>query len=355
MLAIQALQLLFFWEIAYLLDRMNNSSDNLICRHTFNAQQLVDSHPAKIRNANKKIVHRIACPPNSIHQGEIVFSRWRSIELAEISPSLTDRTEIQEQKSYFKYPRSQHRDRLVEWYLNFAHSDLFCAYGERVFAQDEMQVAEHPVLASLREALLDAKIDPFTVERGEPTPILIRGIERRCEIATNIDSEQGRPLGLYGNNFAKAPAAAIELATTPIDPPTITNIIAMEAPSGGYNFYEYDIIEFILTTAVTGFTAAKIESQLEIASPIVSIHTGFWGCGAYGGNRILMALLQLLAARLAQIDKLVFHTTDDAGAKALATARSIIDRELVIAEASIPQILDKIYAKAFKWGIGDGN
>jgi hypothetical protein len=26
-------------------------------------------------------------------------------------------------------------------------------------------------------------------------------------------------------------------------------------------------------------------------------HTGFWDCGAYGGNRVLMALLQLLANR----------------------------------------------------------
>lgn len=334
---------------------MNNYSGNLIYRHTFNTQKLVKSHPAKIRNANKQIVYRIACPSDSIHHGEIVFSRWRAISLLEISPSLTHNTEIEEQKSYFEYTSLNRDNNLVEWYLNFAHSDLFCAYGERVFAQDEMQVAEHPALASLREALLTEKIEPFTVERGEPTPILIRGVERRCAIATNPDPVQERPNGLYGNNFAKATPEAIELATTPLNPPTITNIIAMEAPSGEYNFYEYDIIEFILATAVTGFVAAKIESQLEIVKPIVSIHTGFWGCGAYGGNRILMALLQLLAARLSQVDKLVFHTSDDAGSKALATARSILDRELAIDDTSIPQLLDKIYAKAFKWGVGDGN
>jgi Poly (ADP-ribose) glycohydrolase (PARG) len=333
---------------------MNNSSDNLICRHTFNTQKLVECHPAKIRNANKKIVYQIACHPDSIHSGKLVFSRWRSILLSQLSLNLTHHTEIEEQKSYFEYTSSNRDNNLVEWYLNFAHSDLFCAHGERVFAQDEMQVAEHPALASLREALLAENIAPFTVERGDPTPILIRGVERRCAIATNSDPAQGRPNGLYGNNFAKATPEAIALATTPLNPPTITNIIAMEAPSGGYNFYEYDAIEFILTTAVTGFMAAKIESQLEIAAPIVSIHTGFWGCGAYGGNRVLMALLQLLAARLAQIDKLVFHTTDATGSKALATARSILDRELVTCE-NITKILEKVYAKAFKWGISDGN
>jgi hypothetical protein len=52
----------------------------------------------------------------------------------------------------------------MEWYLNFAHYNLFCAYGGSLFAQDEMQVAEHPPLCSLREALLDSNIKPLTVE-----------------------------------------------------------------------------------------------------------------------------------------------------------------------------------------------
>ncbi|AFY91439.1 hypothetical protein [Chamaesiphon minutus] len=63
---------------------MNNLADNLSFRHTFNTQKLIESHPAKIRNANKKIVYRIACPPDSIHHGEIVFSRWRSIALQDL-------------------------------------------------------------------------------------------------------------------------------------------------------------------------------------------------------------------------------------------------------------------------------
>ncbi len=332
---------------------MNDFSAHLICRHTFNTQNLIDSHPPKLRNTNKKVVYQIACPPNSIYSGELVFSRWQTVPL--IYPSLTDRTEIEAHTGYFEYPESDRTTDRVEWYLNFAHSDLFCAYGERVFAQDEMQVAEHPVLASLREALLSLKIAPFTVENGEPTPILIRNVERRCAIDTNPDPARERPLGLYGNNFAKATTEAILLATKPLNPPTLTNIIAMEAPSGGYNFYEYHIIEYILATTFTGFSAAKIESQLQSPAPIVIIHTGFWGCGAYGGNRVLMALLQLLAARLAQIDKLIFHTTDDVGSQALATARNILDRDLAIDNASINDILEKIYAMSFKWGIGDGN
>lgn len=331
---------------------MNDFAEHLICHHTFNAQNLIESYPPKLRNANKKVVYQIACSPN-ISSGELVFSRWRTVPL--IYPSLTDRTEIEEQKGYFEYPECEVVSQRVEWHLNFAHSDLFCAYGERVFAQDEMQVAEHPALASLREALLSLKIAPFTVENGEPTPILIRNVERRCAIATNPDPGLGRPFGLYGNNFAKATTEAIILATKPLNPPTFTNIIAMEAPSGGYNFYEYELIEFILATAFTGFSAAKVESQLQFTDPIIIIHTGFWGCGAYGGNRVLMALLQLLAARLAQVDKIIFHTTDDVGAKALATARMLLERDLAIDGANVNDLLAKIYAMSFKWGVGDGN
>jgi hypothetical protein len=329
--------------------------DRLICRHVFDTQKLVDTYPPKLRNANKKIVNRIACPPNSVHSGQLIFSRWQPILLPQASIPLIFNLKIEERKCYFEYHPSDPLDRQIVWHLNFAHADLFCAYGDRLFAQDEMQVAEHPALASLREALLSLKIEPFTVKNGQPTPILIRGVERRCAIDTNPDPAKERPMGLYGNNFAKASATAIELATEQLNPPTRSNIIAIEAPSGGYNFYEYDIIEYILTTAVTGFSAAKLESQLEIAEPIVTIHTGFWGCGAYGGNRVLMALLQLLAARLAQIDKLVFHTTDDGGSQAFAEAMTILNRDLAIDRSTISEILDKIYSMSFKWGFGDGN
>src|SRR5262249_17357234 len=157
---------------------------------------------------------------------------------------------------------------------------------------------------------------------GQPTPVLVRGVERRCRIATNPDAEQGRPRGLYGNNFAEAPAEAVARATTPIDPPTYTNTLAMEAPDGGWGAYRRQEIEYILSTAYTGFSAARIESAQVREPPRVVIHTGFWGCGAYGGNRVLMALLQLLAARLAGIDRFVFHTGDAAGTAAFDEARS---------------------------------
>ncbi len=45
------------------------------------------------------------------------------------------------------------------------------------------------------------------------------------------------------------------------------------------------------------------------------IHTGFWGCGAFGGNRVLMTTLQILAAEMAGLERVVFHTGDASGSR----------------------------------------
>jgi len=126
------------------------------------------------------------------------------------------------------------------------------------------------------------------------------GVEWRCRVAINPDASLGRPNGLYGNSFSRASVEAIERATQAIVPPTITNLIAMEAPAFGNGRDTEQDIEFVLSTAFTAFTAARVESRRDRTKlPEVVVHTGFWGCGAYGGNRVLMALLQLLAAQLA--------------------------------------------------------
>lgn len=336
---------------------MDDFSNNLICRYAFEIQDLMDSYPPKLYNANKKIVHKIACPIGYSYSGQLVFSRWQAKPLPQTFSPSKNQTKFILREGYFGYERSQDNTQL-EWYLNFAHNDLFCAYGGPLFAQDEMQVAEHPALASLREALLDKGINPLTVENHSPTPILIRGVERRCSIATDPNPEQGRPYGLYGNDFALATPETIQQATQPLNPPTITNIIAMEAPSCGFGSYKLEEIKYILTTALTGFSAARIESELELPQQAkVIVHTGFWGCGAYGGNRILMALLQLLAAHLSQVNGLVFHTGNSAGTQALAAALKILKQLLRSNNLEIrtSALIKEIHEMAFQWGVSDGN
>jgi len=103
--------------------------------------------------------------------------------------------------------------------------------------QDEMQVVEHPILGSLREAILSRGLAALTMEDGSPTPVLVVGAERRCRVKTDANPDEGRPYGLYGNQFGRADEETVRKATVPIEPPTVTNLIAMVAPSGGYGPY----------------------------------------------------------------------------------------------------------------------
>ncbi|MFL5331372.1 MAG: hypothetical protein ACJ8C4_20990 [Gemmataceae bacterium] len=329
-----------------------------ICRRVFDTAKLVAEFPPRFSNPNKQAVYGIARPPQSIHSGQITFSRWAKMRLPIALEGNSGAKNYEVREDYFGYEPTPSGSSKVEWYLNFAHQDLFCAYPGPLFAQDEMQVAEHPALGSLREALEHSDIRPSTVEFGEPTPALMMGVERRCRVAIEPNAALGRPNGLYGNNFARASQEAVARATQPIRPPTITNLIAMEAPAGGRGLYSRDEIEFILSTAYTGFAAARLESRRDqTATPEVIIHTGFWGCGAYGGNRILMALLQLLAANLAGLDRLVFHTGDAGGTQAFHRANEVM-RQLMGFDAekrNLSDVVSHIESLGLQWGVSDGN
>ncbi len=329
----------------------------LICRRVFDTHKLMTEFPPRFSHRNKQVAFRVACPSGSTYSGQIVFSRWGMMSLPGTLDGDGSRTTFEAREDYFGYESQPERDSVVEWYLNFAHEDLFCAYGGPLFAQDEMQVTEHPALGALREALLQSDIEPLTVADGEPTPALIMGVERRCRVAIDRNPALGRPDGLYGNNFSWASADAIQKATQAILPPTITNVLAMEAPACGEGRYSRDEIAHILCTVFTGFTAARLESNRDKPQPPgVVVHTGFWGCGAYGGNRILMALLQLLGARLARLSRLVFHTGDAAGTQAYLQASRIMQAvESSARSQTLSGIVAQIEAIGWHWGVSDGN
>jgi hypothetical protein len=324
-------------------------------RLQFETRQLMADHPPMWRDRNKRVVFEVACPRGSTHGGKLDYSRWRAMPLPRRVDAAAAARRVVPRAGFYDYAPEAEVSGAVEWHVNFADPYLFTAYGSPLFAQDEMQVAEHPALGALREALSARRATALTVEEDRPTPIMVMGAERRCRVATDANAVEGRPRGLYGNLFARADPEAVRRATTRIEPPTITNLVAMAAPSGGYGRYSLTEIEGVICTAFTAFHAAVLESARCRGAPCpVVVHTGFWGCGAFGGHRALMAALQALAAGMAGVERLVFHTGSEA--EALREALGLIDERLASGpEGDLAAALDRIAALGFEWGVSDGN
>ncbi len=275
-------------------------------RRTWDAARLVADHPPHWTNSNKQVVFDIACPPGSAIAGRIEYSRWPELPLPErvlpLAPGV-----LSQVPGFFDYAREPELPGAFVWHLNFAAWPLFGWYAGGSAAQDELQVAEHPVLASVREALLAEGAIARTVVEDRPTPVLVRGAERRARIDTQPDAAAGRPDGLYGRSFPAATPDVVAKAATRLVPPTISNILAIAAQSHRGAPYTRDQIEWTLSAAYSGFRAAAVEARVTVGAAATIIHTGHWGGGAFRGDRVLMAVLQLAAASLAGVDQLVYY------------------------------------------------
>ena len=127
----------------------------------------------------------------------------------------------------------------------------------------------------------------------------------------------------------------------------------MAAPAGGRGPYERAELEDVLATAYTGFAVAGRES-LRLAGPEARavVHTGFWGCGAFGGDRTVMTVLQALAADLAGVD-LAFHAGSGRGPADAGEAL----RAHAALRAGAPEvdaILDGLLRRGPRWGVSNG-
>ncbi|MFM2413687.1 MAG: hypothetical protein RJB05_863 [Armatimonadota bacterium] len=318
---------------------------------TFDNGTLFRDFPNTPYNANKKLVLSIAVPDGYEHSGNLTVSAWQPG--ATLEPiAITAATFIEEHTGIYPYADTPASRNGAEWCVNFADRWLF-NYGEgNLLAQDELQIAEHPVSSCLRHAMADSAIEPLTRDRSKhdaPRPLLIRGILRHVHLDTTT--------GLYGNAFAYAPADDVIAACTSIKPPTVSNIIAMDAPGGGDGVYKQETLVDIWTTALTAFFGAVSEAKAcHGDGSECTIHTGWWGTGAYGGNRTLMAIMQVIAARAAGVTRLVFHTVDSAGATDFAVAYSLPGLETFLhAKTLDPKaFLQYCATQSFRWGVSNG-
>lgn len=320
-------------------------------RHKFKAADIIKTHRPQLQDRNKATVFKIATSSGYPFRGNIEYARWPARSL----PSQILHTSRFDIKSgHFDYIPMR-RKLTTEWHLNFADPYLFTAYDSPLMAQDELQVAEHPALGSLRDKLVSMEIQPRTIANdGSPTPITITNVQRRCSIDTSPNAAEGRPYGIYGNAFAKAREEDVIAATRALKPSTMSNILAIAAVPCGVGEYTREEIEQTLNTGYSGFCAAYDESPWRNGKKTsVIIHTGFWGCGAFGGNQTLMTVLQVLAADLAEVD-LVFHAGDDHGLQVASEAYRIYCR-IRKDHTDTSMFVETILGMNFLWGESDGN
>jgi len=321
-----------------------------LLRRSYDPAALLANHPPRWRHPYKQLVFDLACPACARHRGTIVLTRWAAAELPDAVA--LEPTEAVDLPGYYDYRAPSD----AVWHVNFADPQLFVAYGSRLLAQDELQAAEHPLLGCLREALVAENQPALTEDDHGPTPVLVQGVERRCAIDTAPNLDAGRVYGLYGNRFAQASADQVRSAVRALEPPGRTNLISIAAPVGSGPYWPAQLRR-ILVTAYTGFAAAVAESRQAWPQAATEVRTGFWGCGAFGGNRHAMTLLQLLAARLARVDRLTFYTFDEAGRDAFRTGARQLDQVVSAGAPGEPlaALLERVADLDYQWGTSDGN
>lgn len=211
------------------------------------------------------------------------------------------------------------------------------------FAQDEIQFAEHPVLVSVGTAIGKGdhgskRLIRSTIDGVRATPVLLEGVPRYCA----IESE-----GIYGLLFRNAHESAIRSRVTPLNPPGMSNIFAISAPrSQNGQKYSGDLIERIIRTAFSGFRATVLTSG------DVTIHSGFWGCGAFGNNRQLMTAIQVLAAGAAGVKRLVFWVPH---AGYLSNYDGGLNLAQILADRQTPAVITALEECGFLFGAGNGS
>ena len=316
--------------------------------------ELLRNDPPEYCNDFKREMYEEAAEAFADRQSEVVirYSRHTCVELSEIliRPDAAKLPEIVPVPYFFRYDDPASDDEKC-WYLNFADPQLFVAYDSDLFAQDEIQTLEHPLLASVALRAGGSRepgLRPLTVEKCRPTPWIFENVPRWIEVDTAPVDESGETRSIYGNAFADADYELLRRAITlEEDPEARSNVIAMAAPCPGYGAYKPHEIEQLLSTVLAGFAPAVAAG----AGKKTVIHTGRWGAGAFGGSEELALCAQIAGGMLCGVTKLYFHAVSAACLEnALETAKTI-----VTGSTYAEQLVEKLLARNYRWGRGDGN
>ena len=249
-------------------------------------------------------------------------------------------------KDFYDYTKAREDEDV--WFVNFADPTLFVAYDSDLFAQDEIQTLEMPLLAAFKKYIEFRSIGgfaPLTNAYGNPTPYLFKGVPYWISVNTSPVLKDGNIESIYGNNFMDASDEAIEAGIRTFEGDLRCNVFAISAPVGGYGRYSEEELTELMKTLICSYSAVR-----EQAKGKVVIHSGNWGCGAFGGNRELMYLAQMYAASVCGIDELVMHAVDEEVLERANSLYEYMDKKMKFAD-----VVAFLHSRKYEWGEGDGN
>ena len=248
-------------------------------------------------------------------------------------------------KGFYDYTKA--REGEDTWFVNFADPTLFVAYDSDLFAQDEIQTLEMPLLAAFKKYVESRPIGgfaPLTNADGNPTPYLFKGVPYWISVNTSPVLRDGTVENIYGYRFMDASDEAIEAGIRTFEGNLRSNVLVISAPAGGYGRYSEEELTELMKTLICSFSAVR-----EQAAGKVVIHAGNWGCGAFGGNRELMYLAQMYAASVCGIDELVMHDWKEEIGRA-KTLYENMDKKMSFAD-----VVAFLHSRKYEWGESDGN
>ncbi len=317
-------------------------------------QELIKNYPPVYESPRKLAYYERAAFIHRKQKGLVTLSRWRFPDERTTPLDLRENPiEIEITSSFFDYLDEDTESKRV-WYVNFADPRLFGYYNSDMFAQDEIQTFEHPLLGGLLTYLEKMAIpgfEPLTIVKTKPTPYLVEKIPYWIKVNTSPVLKDGSKANIYGRYFKYADKKTLDAAITVIQKEETNNILAIAAPSCGHgnDLYTKGEIRLILKTLLVGFGACARKTIASKHSECV-IHTGNWGCGAFGNDKELIYLSQILCASVAGVSKIVFHGLTDDDKEILEGAQ----KKLAV-RSDTENLTDFLLSQNYRWHFSDGN
>jgi hypothetical protein len=139
-------------DTIFLLDSHQQFRDGLIAAEELKSIDLYENYPPQFRDKNKQFIFDLLNRKDKYlpsSNKSILITRWKPF-IPFIESDNSKHVKLDFQPDVFNY-KPDGDSQTVEWYLNFANSDLFAYYGGSLLAQDELQVLECLELCALRE------------------------------------------------------------------------------------------------------------------------------------------------------------------------------------------------------------